>query len=129
MPIAVGWFDKQRTLIGWQLVGAWSWREFERGINAELALRRQSPLPSEQIDVLVDVRRSALTVSNLLPNVRRLTLERIPPRGLILVVGGGALARWVIDQLRRHHPDTFAHYYACDTLDDALALRAAQRSQ
>ncbi len=122
MPINVRWLDDTKTIIVLEYVGAWTWDELfkARTTAAERRGSWDAPLPSIQ-----DLTRGQFLPKDIFSNAHRVTAT-MPENSFIVLVGANALARAVLETLRRLGRGRQQKYHIAATVDDAAALIKAE---
>jgi hypothetical protein len=82
MPVYYGWQDREARIVVYELVGAWTWSEYHRGMRAT-ALWFLSE-PRRRIDVILDFHVTAVIPEDFL--ARAHVYARWQPNNLVRVV-------------------------------------------
>jgi len=122
MAVNVRWLDDTKTIIVLEYIGAWTWSELfqARATAAEMRGSWDGKLPSIQ-----DLTNGQLLPKDIFSNAHRVTAT-MPENSLIVLVGTNALARAVLETLRRLDRGGQQHYRIAATVDEAAALIKAE---
>lgn len=89
MPISVRWDNEGKSCIYYEIVGRWTWDEFNAVYEDVYAML---DTVSHTVDAIVDLRESQLLPQNTLTEVRRLTFQQHENGGITVFITDNGLA-------------------------------------
>ena len=120
MPIKVEWANPQHTVIHYNIMGNWTWDDFD---SANTTLTNMIETIDHKVDIICDLSSSTALPPRILSNVgRKLRQKSSPKVSHIITVGISSLLRTLTDVLRTLYPAATANIIHAHTLDHAYRL-------
>jgi len=128
MPIKVSWFDDKKSVILCEFEGHWTWQEYS---EIELAVWNAIVPMDYQVDLLLDWTQSGSFPLGLMDIIHRTGEKTIPKRddSQIINVSESTILKVMYGGFRRMYPKVATNYHLTVTLDEAIQLLEAQRSE
>lgn len=120
MAINVEWHNEAQTILKWDFIGRWNWRELNRALERTAHLLADH----ERLDaVIYDVSLSGLLPADIVPHLRDVPYK--PPQMVSesrkIVIGADEYLQIFWNTFIELLPDTWQVEFA-ETLDSALTL-------
>ncbi len=119
MPIRVGWGHATETRLFVQMIGVWTWEEYQSAVRE---IQRALDEKEEKIAVIYNFADSRRIPDHPLQHLSKLVRNWNPDKAVVLVIGVPLLMRTVIDILSRLYPQKMKHIHLLETMDEAEAL-------
>jgi hypothetical protein len=120
MPIKVEWVNQQHTIIHYNIIGNWTWDDYDAA-NAIATDMVKSV--DHKVAIICDFSSSTAIPPRVLSNIgRSLRQKRSPNVSHIVTVGVSGLLRNLTDVLRTLYPAATADIIHAHTIDHAYRL-------
>jgi hypothetical protein len=126
MSITVDWYNPEKTIIQYVLEGKWTWNEFYDVYHKAIAMENAV---SHRVDVVVDIRQSAIPPTNVLLNMKYFADHQPPNIGLSLIVSASPLIRSLYDVALKFHRPIGECFRIVSTPEEAFDLIADARRE
>ncbi|NDJ62520.1 MAG: hypothetical protein GYB67_15435 [Chloroflexi bacterium] len=126
MPVNVYWRDTEQTIMCFDCIGRWTWKELIDATHTSYDMADSVP---HRVDAVVN-----LTDGRYLPGGAFGQINTLARRGrdnwqLGVIVGANQVVKAMITMFKQLYSESGQHFVFAETVDDALALIAAQREQ
>ena len=119
MPIRVGWGNLAETRLFVQMIGVWTWDEYQ---NAVREIQRALDQKQDKFAVIYNFADSQRVPDHPLQHLTKLVRNWNPDDAEVLVIGVPLLLRTVIEILTRMYPQKMTHLHILETMEEAEAL-------
>lgn len=127
MPVTVNWDNDDKTIVRYQLSGAWTPEELFPALDQGAALMNSIDYP---VDVILDFAGStAFPLDKLFAMGRYAEGKTSANQRRVVMVRSLPVLRGLLDTMRRFLPRATRGVYFADTLDDAYALIAREAAR
>jgi hypothetical protein len=127
MSVTVSWDNPEKTVIRYDLRGAWTWQEFHLAMDEGVVMRTSV---SHVVDVIANLEQSAGIPPNTLSQLRRLYKVKLDNRGMVVLAGGSAFVAALVKIFQSLHLRARREAAVAPSVERARALlRERQRGR
>lgn len=124
MSIILSWHDDAKTMLRYDFPESWTWQDFYQAFRTGTS--EYTATVDHPVDILIHLPEGGKLPASghAISNARRALKEKSPNLNRIVVVGGNALVKAMVNVLSRVYQRQFLQ---ADTLAQAEAMLAAER--
>ncbi len=126
MPIIVSWFNEEKTIASYQLVGRWTWDDLYAAVQESRAMVMGVNHP---VYFIIDVTKNHSVPPGALTHLRSITAGVSPNWKMGVFVGVNTFVETLLKTFIKVYPKFGERYTIASTIEEAQAFIATEQSR